>query len=49
MKNKTQLLKVLKKLKHNLDHNIFVIDGTTKMVEVLNANMILDPSANLIP
>jgi thymidylate synthase len=48
MKNKTQLLNVFKKLKYNLDHNIFVIDGATKMVEVLNANMILDPTDKII-
>jgi thymidylate synthase len=48
IKNSEQLLLVLSKLKHNLDNNIFVIDGSTKMVEVLNANMVLDPNDKII-
>lgn len=48
MRNSEQLLLVLSNLKHNLDNNIFVIDGSTKMVEVLNANMVLDPNDKII-
>ena len=44
MKNSEALLSVLSVLKDKLDKEEFVFDRETKMVEVLNASLVLDPT-----